>query len=262
MSKLWFFVYAWFLAAPVMAAEATPGECPMTSLRTGGAKHFDYYNPKDRQDYAPLVNRHFTYSVESLTKGVTGPLALEIESTVASIPNHPRALQSMIRLAIREKTDRPPPAKYSVTCHLNRGIHYFPNDLTLRMLKGQYLSLQGKPGDALDVLLEAEKLAPGEPNLAYNIGLLQLELKRYDKALEYAHIAYQAGFPLPGLREKLKRAERWSEPPLPKDTGSKPVPPLPDPGISASPAKSGPDAGSIPLPMSPSSGDATVPAKP
>ena len=64
----------------------------------------------------------------------------------------------------------------------------------------------------LALLLDAEKKAPDHPNLAYNIGLLQVDLKRYDAALTYAHRAYQAGFPLPGLRDKLKRAGVWREP--------------------------------------------------
>ena len=35
---------------------------------------------------------------------------------------------------------------------------------------------------------------------------------QYDKALASAHRAYGAGFPLPGLKNKLKRAGKWREP--------------------------------------------------
>jgi hypothetical protein len=37
-------------------------------------------------------------------------------------------------------------------------------------------------------------------------------LGQFDKSLECAHIAYGSGFPLPGLRDKLKRAGKWKEP--------------------------------------------------
>jgi hypothetical protein len=37
-------------------------------------------------------------------------------------------------------------------------------------------------------------------------------MKQFDKSLESAHRAYALGFPLPGLREKLKRAGKWQEP--------------------------------------------------
>ena len=45
-----------------------------------------------------------------------------------------------------------------------------------------------------------------------DLGLAYADLKQYDKALESAHRAYGAGFPLPGLKNKLKRAGKWREP--------------------------------------------------
>jgi tetratricopeptide (TPR) repeat protein len=55
-----------------------------------------------------------------------------------------------------------------------------------------------------------EKLG-GDPNLNYNLGLAYFDLGDYDKALEQAKTAYSLGFPLPGLRDKLKRANKWQE---------------------------------------------------
>lgn len=37
-------------------------------------------------------------------------------------------------------------------------------------------------------------------------------MKQFEKSLESAQRAYALGFPLPGLRDKLKRADKWQEP--------------------------------------------------
>jgi hypothetical protein len=44
------------------------------------------------------------------------------------------------------------------------------------------------------------------------MGFIFYDLKEYDKALTYTHKAYQLGFPLPGLRDELKRTGKWTEP--------------------------------------------------
>jgi hypothetical protein len=46
----------------------------------------------------------------------------------------------------------------------------------------------------------------------YNLGLAYVEIKRYPEALEAAHKAYALGFPLPGLRDRLKSVNAWKEP--------------------------------------------------
>ena len=35
------------------------------------------------------------------------------------------------------------------------------------------------------------------------------DMKEYDKAIEHAKAAYALGHPLPGLRDRLKRAGKW-----------------------------------------------------
>jgi tetratricopeptide (TPR) repeat protein len=56
---------------------------------------------------------------------------------------------------------------------------------------------------------EANGLLGDDLNVHYNLGLAYFELKDYDQALEHAKRAYALGHPLPGLRDKLKRAGKW-----------------------------------------------------
>jgi len=79
------------------------------------------------------------------------------------------------------------------------------------MLYGIYLARIGDNDDAIEQLELAEKDAPSDANVLYNLGLLYFDKKNYDKALAYAKRAYKRGFPLPGLKNKLAGVGRWEE---------------------------------------------------
>lgn len=75
---------------------------------------------------------------------------------------------------------------------------------------------------ARDILLRGDKATEGQSGeLKYNLGLILLEMGDVSGALEQAHIAYAAGYPLPGLKNKLKRLGRWV------DAGEKQTAPKP-----------------------------------
>lgn len=231
------------------AATVAHAEIDMTGCRPvqrGGDYPFDYNDPDKRAKFLLAVERiHFTHQVESLAHGATNthPFA-DIAYTLNQIPNHPRALQALLRLAAREKATNIQGSSISVECFIRRAIEFAPNDLVPQMTLAQYYAAQGKQEAALNLLLEAEKQAPGNANLAYNIGLLQADLKRYDAALAHAHSAYLGGFPLPGLRDKLKRAGVWRDPgPL---ADSKPAETAPQPDAAAKPAAAVADTSQVP----------------
>jgi tetratricopeptide (TPR) repeat protein len=70
----------------------------------------------------------------------------------------------------------------------------------------------GKKAEAVAKLEEGAALDERDANIQYNLGLAYFDVGQYEKALKSAHRAYAAGFPLPGLREKLKRAGKWRAP--------------------------------------------------
>jgi hypothetical protein len=65
---------------------------------------------------------------------------------------------------------------------------------------------------SVEKLDAALALGVPSPNTDYNIGLTYFDVGEFDKALVSAHRAYGGGFPLPGLRNKLKRAGKWKDP--------------------------------------------------
>jgi len=82
----------------------------------------------------------------------------------------------------------------------------------VKVIYGLFLMKSGRPRDAVAKLESANQLDAHNVNVFYNLGLVYFDLKEYEKALENAHLAYAGGFPLSGLRDKLKRAGKWREP--------------------------------------------------
>lgn len=137
----------------------------------------------------------------------------DFDYTLRAFPNHPGSLAAVDSLAIRLKSDKPPRAARSALCYFLRAVAFRPDDGTVRVLYGLYLLRRNKLQEAIEQLTVAEKLQPDDRNVQYNVGLAYFRLKDYDRAYERAVRAYQAGFPLPGLRNLLKGVGKWREPP-------------------------------------------------
>ena len=90
-------------------------------------------------------------------------------------------------------------------------MEFQPKDGKVRLIFGMELVRDGKPRDGLVHLRAAEELSENDPNVYYNLGLAYFDLSDFDEALKYARKAYALGFPLPGLRDKLKRTGKWRE---------------------------------------------------
>lgn len=170
---------------------------------------FDY-NMASLEDLQLVESQHFTKNISDLEHGNDAFLGGEIGYTLNVFPNHYPALQAFAKLSLREKDVQPPGAKYSVECYFDRAIRFKPRDGIVRMLYGNYLlKLKGRSDEAMEQYHEAVKLQPENANINYNLGLLYLKKKDYGQSIIYAKKAYELGFPLPGLRNKLKRAGKW-----------------------------------------------------
>lgn len=178
----------------------------------------NHYGPYDYRTASPIVLKvvevpHFPPKVESLHGGNTSITpGGDIAYTLRVFPNHHRALMAMMKLAEREKTDKPRDSTWSMACWLDRAERFRPNDQMVQVIYGIYLSKKGKKDEALKKVDHAVEMGEASGNLDYNIGLVYFENGAYDKALLAAHRAYAAQFPLPGLREKLKLVGKWKEP--------------------------------------------------
>lgn len=174
---------------------------------------FDY-RKKTSAQRAIVEDYHFTAAVESLRGGATtssGPGG-DLEYTLNAYPNHHRALLAMMKFALRERRSHPGGVKISIECRFERAERFAPDDAGVKVIHGLYLIRTGKQERGKEILDRARALAPDNPDILYNLGLAYFEIKEYEYALDSAHAAYARGFPLPGLRNKLRRAGKWLDP--------------------------------------------------
>lgn len=170
-----------------------------------------------------VEGNHLSPDVVNLVKGQTSTIGGDLDFVLRYFPNHHVALLSMLRLGEKEKRSKPIGAKYSIECYFKRALIFRGDDGVVRTIYASYLYKAGNKTEALNQLNQAIQLGEDSPNANYNIGLIYFDLKDYDKALSFAHRAYGSGFPLPGLRDKLKKAGKWQEPVARSDGGSRRV---------------------------------------
>lgn len=156
---------------------------------------------------------HFTTSVEQLVRGKKYKEFLgDIDYTLRAIPNHHRALWAMARYNLSVKAGlREPESIYRKLpppeCYFQRAKVFAPEDKLVSAVFGIYLHRLGRLQDALAEYKKAEAEHPKLGELAYNMGLLYLDMNDLEKAHEYADRARLLGYPLTGLQNKLQQRD-------------------------------------------------------
>jgi len=172
---------------------------------------YDFIRDRASGKMEIVEGAHFTADVENGNpRGSTGTLGADLDYTLRAIPNHHRALETIGRVSLRAKTFQLPSARFPTECYFDRAIRFAPTDAMVRAAYGNYLSALGRTAEALAMFQAAADLAPENPTISYNLGLLYMKTKKYDKAAEYADRAYAQGFPLQGLRNQLAQVRKGS----------------------------------------------------
>lgn len=194
------------------AAQAQDVSCDAPPRRAGQFGPFDYRTATPLQ-LRTVEARHFTANVREMRKGEsTNLLAADIAYTLRHFPNHHPALLTMGEWSLKQKQNPPPGGQVTVECWFQRAAAFTPDDAMVKTVYGLYLIKRKKPEEAVRQLEAAAVQAGDDANVHYNLGLAYVDLKQYDKALLSAHKAYQLGFPLMGLKNRLQRAGAWREP--------------------------------------------------
>ena len=169
---------------------------------------FDYRDPEARAHKLEVVEKHhFTAEVESLVRGKSNFYAIgDIDYTLRAFPNHHRALNSVARYALQggrfQSVSIP-----SADCYFQRAIAFRAEDDTVRMLYANYLAMRGDQIAAANQYEEALRLAPTSAEVNYNAGLFFVKQGDLARAKQHAKVAYDNGYPLPGLKSRIAAAE-------------------------------------------------------
>jgi len=175
---------------------------------TPGYGPYDYTNPSHRDKLPIVINIHFTREVEMLIEGSTGTVYSDIDYTLRAIPNYHRALYAISRLEIRNGGfDREKNKYYSSFCYFERAVALQPKDFVAYMLYGIHFHRVGDLNGALNKYNKSEELGNDSAEFYYNFSLLYFDLDEIELSKDYAGKAYALGYPLQGLKKKLKLAQ-------------------------------------------------------
>ncbi|AEF99639.1 tetratricopeptide repeat protein [Methylomonas methanica] len=176
---------------------------------------WDYTHADERKKIPVVEQHHFTTPVENHIKGQEGRLEEDLDYTLRAVPNHHRALLSIIRYQIKFNRNlllKKAPLISPVECYLQRAIHFSPRDAGTVSLYAYYLKETGQKNKADDYYQKALTIAPDNAKIAYSYSLLLVELQQYEKAMEYAKKAYANKKAPPALKNKLIKLGYWKEP--------------------------------------------------
>jgi tetratricopeptide (TPR) repeat protein len=177
---------------------------------------FDYRDPSARKNNLPIVEEfHFTPDVEMLVRGQSGPIIGDLNYTLRAFPNHWRALQAISRYSLQGGHFPETQSIPSAECYFERAIAYVPDDGTVHAIYASYLLKRGDREGARKQYEEALRLEPNSAEINYTAGLFFLELGDLERAKQLAKVAYDAGYPLPGLRNKIAATQAQGGRPQP-----------------------------------------------
>lgn len=173
---------------------------------------FDYRRRAEFPDNFHIVETvHFTADIENGIRGNTSTIGGDLDYTLRAIPNHHKALNTLAMLALRDHAVELQGMHYPVECWFNRAVRFTPDDAAVYSTYGSYLFSLGQINRAGEMFKQGLTHDPDNITLNYNLGLVYLKQQNYDMAETYAKKAYAAGYPLPGLKNKLIEAHHWDE---------------------------------------------------
>lgn len=176
------------LALPVLAAPLDP------------ESYYGNYN----REHLGAVERHHLQQGRDKAKWDNPIYAWrDVDFMLRHFPNHPDALLLAIDLSLKSKDMR------HATELFEKAVAFDPMPAVPWVIYGLYYHRHGKFSKAVERYKEGLKRDPGLVEGYYNLGLAYFELKQYTKSNQAAQRAYLLGYPLPGLRNKLKRIGKW-----------------------------------------------------
>ena len=166
---------------------------------------YNFYQPAPSNLLENVEKYHLNQGVEKVRQGKYEYAWSEFAFMLHYFPNHPKALQQAANLSIQmESPDR-------AERQFERAIRLYPNEAETHALYGIFLHNLKKYELAIEEYKKAIALNSHVIDYHYNLGLAYFALKDYQNARIEAEIAYNKGYPLPGLKDKLKSVRSTDE---------------------------------------------------
>lgn len=204
----------------VAAAFCAPIALAQTGVALCGDPFTTWYGPFDYRRAPPdslrnVETNHFSQQVEQLRSGVTTgreDMGKDVAYVLGVFPNHHRALLTMMRMGEKDGNDQPRSAGRPIECWFDRALRFARDDTVARLMYALWLRNKGRNEDSLFQTRTAEAHAKDNPMTHYNVGISYFELGQFELAAAAAKRARDLGAPQPGLINRLKSANQWTEP--------------------------------------------------
>lgn len=179
--------------------------CSLIGFKAIGSQGepYDYYVPAPDRLLENVEKYHLQQGIDKVKQGKFDYAWSEFAFMLHYFPNHPRALQLISDLSLQmEQTNRA--IKY-----FDRALRLYPNNSATYALYGVFLHKLEKYELAIEQYTKALYLDNSSAEYYYNLGLAQFALQQYEQSNISAQKAYQKGYPLPALKEKLIAKGAW-----------------------------------------------------
>lgn len=167
-------------------------------------------NEKDARDLRYHQYFHIQPAQKQISSGnLSRNVMNNLHFVLHKVPNDHRALALLVQWAKAGGYDK----KYaSPGCYLTWARQFTPDDTTVLAYGGYYFYDKKDVDRARQWWEQALAIDADNADVNYNLGLLMFDQGRYTDARTHAMAAYAAGYPLPGLREKLQQVGQWQQP--------------------------------------------------
>jgi len=221
-----FLLLAW-LAAPMQAVAFDWTGMTLDGVACSGKGQgfgpWDFYDVNDPTDEKYEEGRWWEVKIIHQKPGLEALNAIpfdqieynraadEFDYILRAFPNHPQILGAAIQLELKRRKHKTTLYRWQTPpeCYLQRAKVFRPKQPHIDQLMGYYMQRLGRTEDALVYYNRALEIDPEYAEVYYNIGLAYFDIGKYDMALQNAHMAYELGFPLRGLRRRLERVGAW-----------------------------------------------------
>jgi tetratricopeptide (TPR) repeat protein len=183
-----------------------------------GAGPWDYTNAAHRQqrEYYLIEAAHFNGKVEYLRGGAkkSHDLAGDLDYTLRGIPNHHRALKSMMlfqRTFDKGKNALKRKSVIAFECYMQRAINFSSKDAFLYLLYASFLKKSDELEKGVDILKQGENVLPENAYIQYHLALLLMKNGESEEAVKHAKAAYRLGNPPKDLKNKLEKKGLWKD---------------------------------------------------
>ena len=173
----------------------------------------DYYQSATRSSGDLLRNVekfHLPQGLEKMNKKKYDRALEDFDFVLRYYPNHPKGLLFMSEVSRRMK--KPEIAEK----YFQKAFTMYPGYANTHSIYGIFLQKTDRIEKAIEQYKVSLKLKPNASETHYNLGLALHKTGIQDEALVHAKRAYELGYPLPGLRNKLIKAGIWKKPTPPK----------------------------------------------